>query len=120
MKDKIYIQGDVVLKRIEGLPQGKQILEKFVLAYGELTGHQHKLIESDGVKVIKILDKLYVNLLKETTLRHGKKNEMMEPYIERIPGVLRHLDLKVPKGIYEVIIQRETDHYLQETRKVVD
>ena len=120
MKTEIYIQGDVVLRRVSELPMGDRIKKSAILAYGELTGHRHELVDADGAEVFSILNKIYVTLSEETTLRHGKQSDMGEAHTAKAPGVLRHLDVQVPPGSYEVIIQRETDHYLNETRRVTD
>ena len=111
-----YVQGDVVIKPIEALPEYKkddvttwprldeQTL-KGVLAYGEATGHSHQILEEDldSVTVVKILSKLYVTALKEWTIKHEE-----------------HKPVSVPPGIYEVEIAKETDWLTRVTRRVAD
>jgi hypothetical protein len=106
MKSKetvLYRHGDVLLRSIIELPKGLKVLSKPVVAEGTVTGHTHRFKESK-VRVYKSKDnKLYVvNTLKIANLIHEEHNT-----------------IKIPKGIYEVIEQREYD-LLEGVRTVLD
>jgi len=94
-------QGDVLLIEIDKLPAN--LIEKDkTLAYGEVTGHSHRF-ENSAVCVFKdAKEQQYVQVEEESTLIHEE-----------------HAYAQVPKGIYEVRIQREVD-LLGEVRQVLD
>jgi hypothetical protein len=84
-------QGDVLLKRLSGLPKTAKVKQKrgsIVLALGEATGHMHQiksgavLYEWDGNSLIKVN--------KTTELVHEE-----------------HSAITLTPGVYQRIIQRE-------------
>ena len=94
-------QGDVMLVKIDKLPNNVTEKDK-TIAYGEVTGHSHRF-ENEAVTVFKdAKDVQYVDVQQESTLIHEE-----------------HAHAQVPKGIYEVRIQREVD-LLGEVRQVAD
>jgi hypothetical protein len=97
-------QGDVVLTRIDSIPQGKKVERKergYVLAEGESSGHAHtieeeiEMVEKDGV--------LYIGCKGDTVIKHEE-----------------HKHVTLPAGNYQISIVREYDHFLEEARKVQD
>lgn len=105
---KTYQQGDVVITQIMDFPAGERTIdsqmEKKILAYGEVTGHAHQLVDSDNaVEAFRILNKIYLNVLAPVCLRHEEHN----PFV-------------IPPGKYEIGIVRETDHLAKITRAVAD
>lgn len=91
-------QGDVFLIKIEKLPTKLQKKDN-ILALGEVTGHKHSVQGS-------------VQVFKNPTTN--------VQYVEG-EGVLTHDEhgkIAIPKGTYEVRIQRE--YSPQETRQVMD
>jgi len=83
-------QGDVFLKAIKRLPKGLSKKDN-VLAWGETTGHKHLLLETANVfKNNK--GQQFAELQQDTELQHEE-----------------HENIIIPKGIYEVRIQREYD-----------
>ncbi len=92
-------QGDVLLKRIESLPKGLIKQKSLILVYGEATGHSHRLkagqvlTDKDGL--------MFLKLAKATELVHEE-----------------HGTIKLPKGFYAVIRQRE--YTPEEIRTVID
>jgi len=98
-------QGDVILVKIDVIPQGKKIERKegkIVLAEGESTGHKH-VITDDGAELYEKDGKLYLSVEKEVTLTHEEHNAV-----------------KIKEGKYEVRRAKEYDHFLEESRKVRD
>ncbi len=103
---EIYQQGDVVIKKIEALPEGEitqdqQTIAK-TLAYGEKTGHLHQIVEGEAT-VMRIFNDLYIKAFTEFKVKHQE-----------------HKAFTVPPGIYKVDIVRETDWLTRTTRRVAD
>lgn len=95
-------QGDVLLKRITNIPQNTK-KKNTTLAYGEITGHHHSFAEQALVSVFANNEgKQYCDVHQESILEHQD-----------------HAHVKVPAGIYEVIIQREFDQ-VEGIRQVMD
>jgi hypothetical protein len=110
MKQQIYRQGDVLLVRVDAIPQDATPCElagdDVVLAYGEVTGHAHKL-EAKTVKpfakgaVWSADAERFIQALDGATLRHEE-----------------HSAVVLPPGNYRVIQQRE--YTPEEIRRVAD
>src|SRR5688500_14129073 len=102
-------QGDVLMKPISEFPQGERVLDgqmtSRILAYGEATGHAHRLADTadNAVEVFRILNVIYMNVKRPTMLLHEE-----------------HKTIEIPPGKYEIGIVRETDHMEGITRRVFD
>jgi hypothetical protein len=88
-----YRQGDVLLVRIDGLPPNvaPTVVEdgSIVLAYGEATGHAHRLAAQTAV-LHTLGDNRYLEVKEPTDLTHEE-----------------HSPLNLVPGIYKVVRQRE-------------
>ena len=105
---KHYRQGDVLIFEVSHLNRDKEIKGKTILAYGEVTGHHHKIEEGvgsgclayaglDGTEVTELEVKEAVKLLHE-----------------------EHDPITIDPGMYRVVIQVE-DHIDWETyHRVMD
>jgi hypothetical protein len=92
MKNAIYRQGDVLIRRIQSLPkQMAQPRLTGILAYGEVTGHAHKVEDLAQAEVLEIGNGLYLRVGEE-----GVRVVHEE-----------HGAITLPPGNYEVEIQRE-------------
>ena len=81
-------QGDVLLKRIDGMPADAKGTNDSVLARGEATGHSHRI---EGGKVFRTGNgQLLVQVEEEAKLLHEE-----------------HGQITVPQGTYEVVRQVE-------------
>ena len=104
-------QGDVLLKKIDALPKGnykKTSVRKAILAEGEQTGHNHTLISA--LMPFTIFENentgdVFVELTQPANVKHQ----------EHLP-----FEDEVFPGIYKIEIINEYDHFLEETRKVLD
>lgn len=97
----MYRQGDVLVKKIEKLPEGLKEKDK-VIAYGEVTGHKHQF-KTEQVLVFENAEhNQFLDVKQESILEHDT-----------------HKQVILPKGKYEVVIQREFD-VLQQVRNVLD
>ncbi len=95
----IVRQGDVLLRRVESIPEAAKVAEKkdqagnhrIVLAYGEVTGHAHAIHDLDSVDVFVTGDGvMYLQVKEEAKLQHEE-----------------HGMIALPPGNYERTIQRE-------------
>ena len=91
--------------QIEKLPEGLiQSKDGNVLAFGEVTGHSHKLISEQCLV-----------LQEPKTLKKFIKTEQEVELIHQ-----EHDTIQIPKGMFEIINEREFDVFAQEIRQVLD
>lgn len=99
MKQKMLVrQGDVMFIPINRLPDGPQKKrDNGTAAYGEVTGHSHRLSDLDAAEVLEIGDGLFVRVSESGGVS--------------IPGATfiheEHLPVTLEPGDYEIRIQRE-------------
>lgn len=87
----LYRHGDVLLKRIGQLPGSAQPQAGTILAHGELTGHSHRLQQSDAVQLWGRGTDLFLEVKQPSaTLIHEE-----------------HREIELPQGLYHVWKQRE-------------
>jgi len=105
MKSKIWRQGDVVIIAMAKLPDGVEQKADNVLAEGEATGHAHRIKDPSTAKLfVAPQGLLFVNVNAPTaTITHEE-----------------HADITLPRGVFEIKIQREYDWFNEEVRSVVD
>lgn len=99
----MYRQGDVLLKRVAGVPaEAKKIARvggRVILAAGEVTGHHHAIRDS-GVALVEHEGRRFVTVgEKGAELKHEE-----------------HTAIPLAPGAYEVIQQREYDDAEEWTR----
>jgi hypothetical protein len=152
---KTYQQGDVILEQIELVegpekekPYQRAADGRFIVAYGEATGHHHALTGGDGLAVLE-LDAAKSEFLiraedpfaieheehsfQDTIRRKGKKGltEADEAYITGVLGekidqpfatLVEKLprSIKLPKGDYVTRRVLEHDHEAAVARRVRD
>jgi len=92
----IYRQGDVLITRIEGVPEGVATVPredgKLVLAHGEASGHAH-VVEGEAQLLaadIGDLEERFLHLEEEARLVHDE-----------------HESITLPPGDYRVVRQSE-------------
>ncbi|MBL1178673.1 hypothetical protein [Pantanalinema sp. GBBB05] len=87
----LYRHGDVLITRIASLPIGAQPREGVTLAYGELTGHSHRLQQPQAGQLWARGSDLFLDVRAvSATLVHEE-----------------HQAIELPQGIYRVWRQRE-------------
>jgi len=84
-------QGDILLEKIEKLPNGLKEKDK-TLALGEVTGHSHRFENSNARVFIDKSGQQYCQLQKPCELVHEE-----------------HKNLIIPEGFWRVINAREFD-----------
>lgn len=97
---KLWRQGDVLFCAIDKLPAGEpKKRSNGTAAYGEVTGHSHRLADLETAEVLEIGDGLFVRV-SDTGLS-----------IEGEPGATfvheEHGPISLPPGDYRIQIQRE-------------
>lgn len=84
-------QGDVAIRRIANLPQNTAKRESGILAFGEVTGHCHKLDNLEVAEVLEVGTDMYLRVSEDgVRIVHDE-----------------HREISLPAGNYEVTIQRE-------------
>src|SRR5690349_16208676 len=108
MKTKIaktnWQQGDVIGRRLDFMPTGKQTKlgkKRLVLAHGE-NGHSH-VLEDDEAELIQIGERMILNLKKQSTVVHEE-----------------HGPITLESGIWEIGRVKEFDYFQKMERQVVD
>lgn len=117
-KIKRIRQGDVLLQRIDKLPEGVKALKDKILAYGEVTGHSHRFVDSKNINRYELDKKLYLEVLKPTLLTHEEHN-LWKMWNQAIGGYTPYNGVILP-GVYEQIQEREWDYISEEQKKVID
>jgi hypothetical protein len=103
MKNAIYRQGDVLIRQIKSLPTQKaQPRLTGILAYGEVTGHAHRVEDLTQAEVLEVGKSLFLRVGPEgVRIVHEE-----------------HAPITLPAGNYEVEIQKE--YSPAEIRNVAD
>ena len=106
---KMYRQGDVLVVEVSAIPADATLCKiegDVILAYGEVTGHAHRL-EAGTVKPLA---------------KGGVWSPTAERFIQALEGaVLKHEEhgaIAIPPGNYRVLQQRE--YHPTELRNVAD
>jgi len=92
-----YRQGDIFFKRVEKLPASKTKKSDGIIAYGEVTGHSHRVVDGELWESGK---EMFVESHGEAVIKHEEHGVGAGPDNDIWDGAL-------PKGIYEVVRQRE-------------
>jgi len=98
----IYRQGDVLLVQVSQIPAGaKQSTQKgdLVLAYGEVTGHAHRIRDTKKARLWDAGAERYLQVLETVSLTHEEHSTVSIPpgayivptQIEYSPAALRRV-----------------------------
>ena len=98
--------GDLLIEKIDVLPEGLKDLKSKIVEEGEATGHFHRL---DGNGTV---------LIDEATADTTKYLDITDMDCRIVHEEHNAIDL--PKGVYKVTRQREFDAYEQAARTVFD
>jgi len=95
-------QGDVLLRPVDKIQGSLTDKKEKILAFGEVTGHKH-ILRGEDTKFYKHNNQVLVEVGEhEAELIHDE-----------------HKQLHVPKGLYQVVIQREWS-LQQQVQQVTD
>ena len=95
----MYRHGDLLIVKSE-VPAGASVVDTDVLAYGEATGHAHRV---SGAVVLGYKGETYLRVADTASVTHEE-----------------HATMPLPPGDYKVVRQREYNPYERATRRVVD
>jgi len=104
-----YRQGDLAITPIKRLPKGLKKVKSNVLAYGEATGHKHRLLEilPQTENQFEILEddkgNKYLDIKHPTDLVHEE-----------------HKKLTIDRGLYFIKNEKEYNYFEEETARVID
>src|SRR5262249_23245779 len=85
MPGKLWRQGDVLIQAVEAPPEGGIHMRDLVLAYGEVTGHSHRVETPDRAELWWLKDSLYLRVLAPTRIVHEEHQSIpLEPGVYRI------------------------------------
>lgn len=98
----MYRQGDVYLQKMATLPKGLKELKRKEVAFGEVTGHAHRLdvkLADDAMLYENDKGELWVSVKTATALVHEEHET-----IQLEPGVYRYIPQReyMPDGIRNV------------------
>jgi hypothetical protein len=94
MAAMMYRQGDLLLIRVNTLPDGARQRsgpgDRLILAHGEATGHHHSVAAADAELTVTDADEAYLRVMRPTSLEHQE-----------------HRVIELEPGTYWVVRQRE-------------
>ena len=99
----IIQQGDVILEKVEKVPERSKEKKGNVLVEGEVTGHAHRIDTKAPFKLYENDGMLYI------------ENEQILDVVHE-----EHDTVTIPDGIWQVRKVKEYDHFLEEAREVQD
>jgi len=101
-KCRMIRQGDVLFVPVQQMPDGVKLEDTKTVAYGEVTGHHHTMVEVDGkAEVYTLEDQMFAKVEGDVVITHQEHNQLV-----------------VEEGIYEIRIQRE--YTPEDIRRVLD
>lgn len=104
MKNEFLVRhGDLLIKKIDKLPDNLNIQKDNIVMRGEFTGHHHTLVCDELAVFTDINGNKYIDLKKDSAITHQE-----------------HKTLELPQGYYEVIIEKEFDPFEKKIRQVKD
>jgi len=119
MSDKFVQQGDVILNKLDKLPEGLKPIKRKWVEEGEATGHYHSFapVGTGGVTLDtpgKIGDNVDIMVDKDGKMFVEVKDKPADLTHDE------HATIAVEPGIYEVRKVREMDHLQGVVREVKD
>ena len=96
----MYRHGDLLIVKSK-VPTAAKPVKDGILAYGEVTGHAHRVV--GGAAVLEHEGVRYINATAGASVVHEE-----------------HRTIQLPPGDYQVIIQREWSPYDEAARRVSD
>ena len=107
-KPKIYRHGDLLIRQVKEISGYARPISTNIIAEGEVTGHNHKLYGSHQVygtnpKNPRIIEPTYFQAKEEISLKHQE-----------------HATLKIKKGNYVIMHEREYNPFKNIQEEVLD
>ena len=119
----LYRHGDLLITRINAVPQSAINISSKIIAEGEVSGHKHKLV---GQATVRIITGKEVNhtIIERVESGDVSINRIPELYFSASEDVKltheEHKTLELPKGSYKVTKEREFNPFEDLTTEVLD
>mgnify|MGYP001357640699 FL=1 len=101
-KPKLFRHGDLLIREVSSIPESVIPLSTNIIAEGEKTGHNHEL---DGPH------RVYEDINKDLFFEAKQDIELKHP---------EHNTIRIPKGKYAIVHEREHDPFNNIEIKVED
>lgn len=118
MNIRRFRQGDVLLEEVFELPKDLKKAKNNVLAYGEITGHSHRLDTKEQLVHTNSAGELYALISAPTLLVHEEHInwQQFKPEI----GQWIPTDGIIPEGNYKIRNEQEYSYEEESLKTVVD
>ncbi len=120
---EIYRHGDLLIRRINAIPQSAVNIPSKVIAKGEVSGHMHKLIGQATVRVLEGSENGTADTIMKR-VRNGSINIFPELYFSAQEDIElvheEHKTLELPRGSYKVTKEREFNPFEDLETGVID
>lgn len=81
----MWRHGDVLIAQTESVPNGARRHPNLILAYGEVTGHSHRVEHPERAELWEFQGVLYLNVLVATRVIHEEHHPItLEPGTYRV------------------------------------
>ncbi|MBI3893119.1 MAG: hypothetical protein HY303_16495 [Candidatus Wallbacteria bacterium] len=89
----MYRQGDVLIRRVDTIPEAAELADSSILVHGKATGHAHRLVGGDHLQVID---------MGRVTAQFARVTAGFATIVHE-----EHATVTLPPGSYEISRQRE-------------
>jgi len=119
----LYRHGDLLITRINAVPQSAINISSKIIAEGEVSGHKHKLVGQATVRIVTGKDVGHT-IIERVESGDVSINRIPELYFSASEDVKltheEHKTLELPRGSYKVTKEREFNPFEDLTTEVLD
>ena len=119
----LYRHGDLLITRINAVPQNAISISSKIIAEGEVSGHKHKLVGKATVRILPGRD-AGTTIIGRVESGDVSVNRIPELYFSTSEDVKltheEHKTLELPRGSYKVTKEREFNPFEDLTTEVLD
>ena len=119
----MYRHGDLLITRINAVPQNAINISSKIIAEGEVSGHKHKLVGQATVRILPGRE-AGTTIIGRVESGDVSINRIPELYFSASEDVKltheEHKTLELPRGSYKVTKEREFNPFEDLTTEVLD
>ena len=119
----MYRHGDLLITRINAVPQSAINISSKIIAEGEVSGHEHTLVGQATVRILPGREAGH-KIIERVERGHVSINRIPELYFSASEDVKltheEHKTLELPRGSYKVTKEREFNPFEDLTTEVLD
>ena len=119
----LYRHGDLLITRINAVPQSAINISSKIIAEGEVSGHKHTLVGQATVRILPGREAGH-KIIERVERGHVSINRIPELYFSASEDVKltheEHKTLELPRGSYKVTKEREFNPCEDLTTEVLD